>query len=189
MGAKICLEHIKIFSLLIFIIFLNTQNTTSQSHSAGLLSSLKPLSVVAFFSSECPICKKSATAFAELISKYSDKVDFWIIFPGDFETKRSVEKFCKNYKLKIQKVTTVLDKDHQWVKKYNALITPEYFLIDQRGYIVYSGALDDRFVSVGIQKRKAEKFYLKESLEAALNNQPPPIKRTEPIGCYITKKD
>lgn len=161
----------------------------SQSPSARSASTLKPLSVVAFFSSECPICKKSATAFAELISKYSDKVDFWIIFPGDFETKRSIEKFCKNYKLKIQKVTIVLDKDQQWVKKYNAQITPEYFLLDEGGYIVYSGALDDRFVSLGIQKRRAEKFYLKESLEAALNNQPPPIKRTEPVGCYITKKN
>jgi len=148
-----------------------------------------PFHLIVFYSSECPICKKTARPLADIIQEYAPQgLNVTLVFPGSFEQKKKVERFCKEHRLSDNiKTSVVFDKSHEWVRKYHASITPEFFLISPQGDVLYSGALDDRFVKVGVQKPFAEKHYLKDALQAALNGREIPLKRTEPIGCYISK--
>lgn len=145
--------------------------------------------LIVFYSSECPICKKTARPLAEIIQEYAPQgLSFTLVFPGSFEQKKKVERFCKVHHLSDNpKTSVVLDRSHEWVRKYHASITPEFFLISPQGDVLYSGALDDRFVKVGVQKPVAEQHYLKDALQAAFNGKEIQVKRTEPVGCYISE--
>lgn len=143
--------------------------------------------VVAYYSTECPICKKTARPFADIMKEYAPRgLSFTLVFPGTFEKKNKVERFCREYGIS-ENASIILDKSHEWVSRYRASVTPEFFLINSLGEILYSGALDDRFVKVGVHKPKAEQHYLKEAIRAALTGAEIPVKRTEPVGCFISR--
>lgn len=146
-----------------------------------------PFHLVAFYSSECPVCKKTAILLAGIVKEYVPRgLRLTLVFPGNFERKNKVERFCKEYRLSDY-ATIVLDKNHAWVNQYHATITPEFFLINQHGEIMYSGALDDRFVKVGVQKPEPEQNYLRDALRALEEGKEIVVKRTEPVGCFISK--
>lgn len=146
-----------------------------------------PFHLVAFYSSECPICKKTAIPLAGIVKEYVPRgMKLTLVFPGNFEKKNKVERFCKAYRLS-HFASIILDKNHAWVNQYHATITPEFFLINQQGETLYSGALDDRFVKVGVQKPEPEQNYLRDALRALEEGKEIVVKRTEPAGCFISK--
>jgi hypothetical protein len=171
---------------LIAVQLTDNQHQVSVVETCNRLS--KDFTVVAFLNSECPIGKKVMRAFAEIIDKHQNRVCFVLVFPGEFERKNRVVKYCKRYHIELHRVQVMLDKEQRLVSAYNATVTPEFFLLDKQHEVLYSGSLDDRFVEIGVQKSFAEKDYLLEAIEAALYGREIVHKKTRAVGCFINKK-
>lgn len=75
----------------------------------------------------------------------------------------------------------VVDATSGIAKAFGAARTPEAFLFDKSGKLVYHGAVDDN----GKEADKVENPYLKNALDAVVAGQDVAVKETKSIGCGI----
>ena len=66
-------------------------------------------------------------------------------------------------------------------RAFGAQKTPEAYLFDKDGKLVYHGTIDDNHE----EPAKAQKHYLKDALEAVVNGKAPPQPETKSMGCGI----
>jgi hypothetical protein len=140
---------------------------------------------ILFLNDECPICRYYASDIENLDTYCSSrKIKLYLSFSGDY-SKKKIKSFLKKYKIKA---TCILDRETNLAKLVNAQLTPEIFLYhctDDK--ILYKGAIDDTYVSLGKRKVRAEKNYFKDAIDAQRNNTPY-ISNTEAVGCMIEIK-
>lgn len=75
----------------------------------------------------------------------------------------------------------VVDATSDVARAFGATRTPEAFLFDANGVLVYHGAIDDN-----AEKPEAvRKRYLADALEALLAGRPVPVAETKALGCSI----
>ena len=137
--------------------------------------------VVLFFSPTCPICERSVVVLNKLISEFEDEVSFYLVFPAKYYKKREIKSFVKVNELGG---ILLIDRKMQVAQNYGAKVTPQAFLIDSSFEKLYSGKIDDKYNSLGINTQ-VNKAYLKEAISAHLNNEEINIAETNPIGCII----
>ena len=70
-------------------------------------------------------------------------------------------------------------------KAFGASKTPEAFLFDARGKLVYHGTIDDNVKEAD----KVEKRWLKDALTAVAAGQTPAVQETKALGCGIKFKE
>ncbi|MGE7775074.1 thioredoxin family protein [Chitinophaga sp. NPDC101104] len=78
----------------------------------------------------------------------------------------------------------VVDKDNQVADAFNADRTPECYLFDKSGTLVYKGAIDDNPGSAPDVKEK----YLQTAIQAMVAGKPIPNPSTASVGCGIKRK-
>src|SRR5579875_1879892 len=78
----------------------------------------------------------------------------------------------------------ILDPQGTVGRMYGAKTTPDMFVVDPRGVLVYSGAIDDR-VSTDIEDVKGARNYLREALDAAMAGRPVKVPVTRSYGCSV----
>lgn len=143
--------------------------------------STKDITVFAFLSPECLLCKNYSTKLVSIKNKYLKKADFIGIIPGSFETKDVIE-FQKNYMPSWQ---IVRDTSLRLTHYLEGKVTPEVLVIDNKdGRLIYKGAIDDWLVSLGKTRSHISNFYLDVALNNFINDKPS-IPFTQPVGCLI----
>jgi peroxiredoxin len=81
--------------------------------------------------------------------------------------------------------TTVLaDEDGKVGRAYNARTTPQMFVIDPAGKIVYAGAIDDKR-SANPADVKTATNYVAQALTEARAGKPVSVASTPPYGCSV----
>ncbi len=78
-------------------------------------------------------------------------------------------------------VPYAVDPDSQVAKAFGATKTPEAFLFDKGGSLVYHGTIDDNHEEAS----KVQKPYLKDALDAVVKGQKPATAETKSLGCGI----
>ena len=142
------------------------------------------LHVIVFLDPECPISQKYTHTLNELISAYHDKnIRFYGIISVQRVQSAEISEFVNTYGLKL---TCVNDSALTVAAALRASVTPEVFLLAKDLDIIYSGAIDDWYYDLGKSSRKARTPYLRQAINAYLNDKPIQRKRTEPIGCKIS---
>jgi peroxiredoxin len=74
----------------------------------------------------------------------------------------------------------VVDTTSEVARAFGASRTPEIFLFDADGKLVYHGAVDDNKDAKSVDKR-----YLQDALDALLAGKPIPVAETKAVGCTI----
>lgn len=144
------------------------------------------LNVIIFYSPECPICKKSALTIQQLATKYAaNKVNFMLVYPANFSNRSILKRFQKKYQ--ITSITGILDKHNELVNYLHAQITPECFLLNSKGEILYAGKIDNQYEKIGKERTVVTDNFLADAIQATLDNNEIIIKRTEAVGCFIRK--
>jgi len=139
--------------------------------------------VLVFLSPECPLCKNYTVTLNELLKTYEDKnVALFGIIPGKNYSTSEIEKYNRKYKLKFK---LLLDEKYEMSTMLNAKVTPEAFLLNNKGEIIYSGKIDNWAVSLKRKRQIITEHYLTNALSASLNGLPVELERTEPVGCII----
>jgi peroxiredoxin len=78
----------------------------------------------------------------------------------------------------------LLDPDGKVGHLYGAKTTPDMYIINPQGTLVYQGAIDDK-PSTDLADIKTAKNYLKSALNAVLEGQTVALTSTRPYGCSV----
>lgn len=150
------------------------------SFSQWPIPSEKP-KVILFFGLECPICQKYVPELNRIYEEYSSRIDFEVIIPERTEAK-SISKFTSDYNVNFP---INIDKNGR-THSLNPTVTPEVFLFDSTGKLIYQGAIDNWFYALGKYRTEPSEFYLRNALESILAGKKPNVEKTEAIGCLIS---
>lgn len=177
------------FYILFFLSILSCSPSSNQFVELTQTDYTKPdkLSLFVFVSPECPLCENYTKDFTEMRQQYSkDSLNIYGVFSGEkLYTEKQILKFKSKYKLDMD---FVLDKDYEIAKYFEAEVTPECFLVDSNGEVVYSGKLDNWLGKLGRRRKYVSQYYVKDAIQAVFNGDSIPIKRTEAIGCLLQYK-
>ena len=171
-----------------------------------LIPNNNKLKVLLFLDSECPLSISYSRTINQLVKKFSNcnnnSVNF-LFFLTHHNSPKSILNIRKaykesiecwessnveiHYKNRFQHPPFYLDSNHRITNIINAEITPQCFLIDSLGKILYRGAIDNWVVELGRKKQYINEHYLENAIEQYLNGDPIEISHTKAIGCIIQK--
>ena len=163
-------------------------DSNGQSHN---LSDFKGKFVVLeWLNHGCPFVQKHYDGgnMQGLQKEYTGKDVVWLSIVSSAPGKQghmSPEETNKAKEEKGASPTAVLiDEDGTVGKLYDAKVTPELFVINPEGTLVYAGAIDDK-KSVDAADVAGAKNYVKQALDEALAGNPVSEPTTEAYGCSV----
>ena len=140
--------------------------------------------LVVFTCNHCPFAKMWETRIVELGNTYAAKgIGVIAINANDPKVAEedSFDVMQQRAKDRGIQYPYVVDATSNLARAFGATKTPEAFLFDKDGKLVYHGAIDDN----GQEPSKVENAYLKNALEAVLMGRDVAVKETKSIGCGI----
>lgn len=140
------------------------------------------LRAIVFLEPECPLSQQYTLPLKKLQEKYGNLLSVVGVFAGNNYTDSDYKNFKKKYQISFD---LLKDEDFHLVKLLNATITPQIFLLDNKGHLLYHGAIDDRVVSLGFTRPSATKYYVEAAINSYINHLPININETKAIGCFI----
>lgn len=142
----------------------------------------KTLSLFIFLSPECPLCQNYTKTVNELQQKFKQQVNVYGIVPGNAYSIQEVVTFEKEY---LTGFKILIDKQQQFTRYLKATVTPQAILLDSKGYLLYTGAIDDWVQALGKKKLKTTKNYVEDAIEQTLKQVPVKVQKTKAYGCKI----
>lgn len=166
-------------------------DTSGNSHS---LSDFKGKFVVLEWTNfGCPFVQKhyDSNNMQSLQKKYTDKDVVWLMIGSSAEGKQGnypPEKWNEMIEEKGASPTAaLLDPDGTVGKLYGATTTPDMFIIDPDGKLLYRGAIDSIKSADKSDIAKATN-YVRVALDSALDGKPIEKASTQPYGCSVKYK-
>ena len=155
---------------------------TGSPVSLQSLLSGKKATVVIFVSTRCWVCKAYEQRMADLAAKYGPTgIDFVGIDSNHNESTGE----CNEWETTSKIGFPVLKDDNNVIAdKYGASHTPEVYVIDPSGKLVYHGRIDNAIDPMG-----ANKHDLADTLDDILANKPIGNPETKAFGCSIKRVD
>lgn len=131
---------------------------------------------------ECPFCQLYTHTFSDIADKYAARgVNVVGMYPGHFMQLEEVLPFSADAGFKFPQV---MDDQCMLSIALQARVTPECFLTDAHGTVVYRGAVDDRAVRQGQKKYEAQQHYLADAIDAFLATGKPQDEVVA-VGCIV----
>lgn len=142
--------------------------------------------LVMFSCNTCPYVIKNQQRTVE-ISNYALKNDIGVILINSNEGQRNDDdsfKAMQNYaKEQGYKWFYTIDKNSELADAFGANRTPETFLFNKEGKLVYHGAIDDNPSDGNAVTRK----HLKEAIDEALSGKNISVQTSRSVGCTIKR--
>jgi len=139
--------------------------------------------VFLFASVDCPVSNRYAPMVQRLHAEYAPKnVAFWLVYPNPTDTPDAVREHLKEYGYPVH---ALLDPRHELVKLTGALVTPEAAVFDKARALAYHGRLDDKYVSLGVERPAATRHDLADALAAVVAGRTPSETTAPAVGCFI----
>ena len=139
--------------------------------------------VVAFSCNHCPYVMAWEDRMNAIAHDYAPRNVAMVAINANNEQTHPADSFEKMVERAAEKGFTfayLRDADQSVARAYGAERTPEFFLLDSHGALVYRGALDD-----DADPDRAVQPYLREALDAVLTGGSPPQAETLAVGCSI----
>ena len=146
--------------------------------------------VLEWLNHECPFVKKhySGGDMQKLQKEYTAKGVVWLSIissaPGKPGHRSGPQAEADTADKKASPTAVLLDPSGEVGKKYDAKTTPEMFVLDKEGKIIYAGAIDSIKSTDSADIAKAEN-HVRQALDAALAGKAIPTPQTKPYGCSV----
>lgn len=162
-------------------------DTHGKTHSTKDYVGKKPL-LVAFICNHCPFVLHIRSTLAALTEDYMEKgIAVLAINSNDVEThpddapdKMVIEREAAGYRFPY-----LFDETQSVAKAFQAACTPDFFLFDKSGALVYRGQFDDSRPGNGKAINGKD---LKDAMDAVLKNTKPSADQKSSLGCNIKWK-
>lgn len=136
-----------------------------------------------FLSTECPIANGYTQTLNELHAKFSGQdVELFGIVADSFVTRTQATKHFAEFKTTFP---ILFDASGLLLRTLKPSHVPEAFVLDRDGKLIYRGAIDNAWEAIGRRRPKAEKQFLADAINAALNRKAMIVAETKPVGCLI----
>lgn len=165
--------------------------TQSQSSSpSGLLLGDARAIVLYFIASDCPISNRTLPEMIRIEREFSSRrVRFYFVYPNTTETPATIRAHRSDYG--IPESAILADSHQSLAKLASANTTPEAAILiadHQSLNPIYTGRIDDRYISLGTERPAATHHDLETAITAVLANHPVPPPGGPPVGCAFTTK-
>jgi hypothetical protein len=139
--------------------------------------------VFLFASVDCPVSNRYAPEVQRLHAAFSPKnVAFWLVYPNPGDTPEAVRDHLKAFSYPVH---ALLDPRHDLVKVTKVSITPEAAVYTANRTLAYHGRIDDKFVSLGVERPSATRRDLFDALTAVVAGKAPVESSAPAVGCFI----
>ena len=139
--------------------------------------------IAVFYSTECPISNAYSSTYNGLATAYpAERVGVVAICVDPDLTSSDVKSHARDFGLKLR---LVQDRAGRLTRALGAKMTPEAFVIDDRGEIRYHGRIDDQFSARQIRNANPTGSQLKDALTALLAGKDVAVPFVEPVGCPV----
>lgn len=140
----------------------------------------KQATAIIFVSTRCPVSNGYNSRMAQLAADYADKgVSVIGINANNGETPEQIKTHAAENKLAF---TILKDKNNKVADRFGAQFTPEVFLLDGAGKLVYHGRIDNAKDSASVNAPD-----LRNAIDAVLAGQAVPVAETKAFGCSIKR--
>ncbi len=163
-------------------------DTNGKTHS---LADLKGKYVVLeWYQPDCPFVRKHYNSgnMQSLQKEYTAKGVVWLSIDssapgeqGNYPAAKLNEFAAKDG---AARTALLLDPDGKVGRLYGAKTTPDMYIIDPNGTLVYRGAIDNKR-STDLDDVKTATNYVRAALDAALAGKPVSTTATQPYGCSV----
>ena len=136
--------------------------------------------IVNFWSCECPHSERTDRLAMACLAQWGEEVALLSIASNRSESILSVAEAANTRHLP----RVLIDAEQVVADLYEAITTPQVFVMDQDGILRYRGAVDD----VKFRQPKATRFFLEEVVEALLEGHLPTLTETPAYGCAIVRE-
>ena len=140
--------------------------------------------LVIFSCNHCPFVKAWQDRIVRICNTYREKgVGVIMVNSNDPEKYPSdgFQHMKKQAEREGYEFPYVVDATSAVARAFGASRTPEAFLFDAAGKLVYHGAIDDN----PYKPKKVKETYLRDALKALLAGNEIPVKNTRSVGCSI----
>lgn len=140
--------------------------------------------LVIFSCNHCPWVKAWQSRMVALGNEYMEKGVGVVAVNSNDPTKYpddDMDHMVAQAKEHGYRFPYVMDTTSGVARAFGATRTPEVFLFDAQGKLVYHGAIDDN----AEKPEEVKKRYLAEALEALVAGKPVPVAETKALGCTI----
>lgn len=139
--------------------------------------------VLLFLDPDCPVSQKYGNSIRQLAEQFEEKgIHTIAIYPLVQVDTAKVKSFVQEYQYNF---THLLDPQLKLTQAIEASVTPEAYLLSESGEVIYHGAINNWFYALGRYRRVVTQHYLKDAVEAYLQQKPVAQQQTEAIGCMI----
>ncbi|MBX7051290.1 MAG: redoxin domain-containing protein [Flavobacteriales bacterium] len=171
------MRFITIIVAMVCALFVGSFETRAQTSS-------EQYEIIFFLSPTCPICKYYCKYMRELPEQLDPhKFNCKALIPGGEFDQEEIDDFKKKYKLPFE-VEKDLTKRHL---SLNATITPEVFVINERGEVLYHGRIDDSYLRIGKKRTIIKEHNLDNALTEINAGMPVTVPFVPAVGCIIEK--
>jgi peroxiredoxin len=141
------------------------------------------VSVLIFYSPECPISNGYSPTLRTLRKGFEGKPVTWVGICVDPDlSDEEVQAHARDFDLPFP---IARDPDGALARKLGATISPEAFVIDAKGTLRYHGRIDDQFASRRVRNAHPSGNDLKEAVEAVLAGKAVRVPHVPAVGCPI----
>ncbi len=150
-----------------------------KEHSAAELAEAKAVAII-FFANHCPDCQNYTDRIIALERDYREKGVAMVLVSVSQVPEDDLAHMKEWADEKNFTGLYLMDRSQCIGRDYGATVTPQIFILDGNGKLVYRGAIDDHWKSA-----KAKVPYARQALDAILVGKAPPVSETEADGCTI----
>lgn len=141
--------------------------------------------VLEWFNPDCPFVKRhyEAGTMTDLAAKYREQGVVWLAINSTYTADSAENRTF----LSAHKATYPGLDDHEGkvAREYGARTTPDMFIIDRNGVLVYAGAIDD---DPRGEKQGQAVNYVGQALDAVLAGKAVATPETKSYGCSVKYK-
>ncbi len=149
--------------------------------------------VLESYNSDCPYCNNHyrTGAMQELQSNLAAKGVVWLIVdsvnPSNFSHRTPAQAKQEIADRKITATAWIEDSSGAVGHLYDMKTTPDMYVIDKNGVLVYEGAIDNK--PDPMHDPKTARNYIHEAVDALIAGKPVEVSQTKPYGCAVKYAD
>lgn len=138
------------------------------------------VTVVMFMSVQCPVSNAYNERMQKLYQDYKGKgVQFYFVNANDSESAPAVAAHASEHRFGFP---IFKDGNNRLADQLNAQVTPEAYLLDGQGTILYHGSIDD-----ARNESRVTKQPLRTALDEALAGKAVSVSESKAFGCSIKR--
>ena len=135
-----------------------------------------------FFNIDCPCSRFNIDHFRDLVNRYSDSLDFYVVLP-EKNSQETATQFQEQYELSLP---VLIDQNEQLSAACGVYSTPQAVVINQQSKLYYRGNYNRaRYCTA------RSTSYAELTLKSLLKGAPPPIfveLATQSYGCQLSSQ-